>query len=313
MRTYLFISIINVSIVLCLWSYRSQKSAIEPHLRIVCTTSILADTVRNLVDDHVQVISLMGYGIDPHLYKAREGDMHTLFKADIIFYHGLHLEGKMADILSAMNRYKKSIAVSDSVNNSLLQKSPLFDSHDPHIWHDVQLWMYVVNYIRDILTSYDSAHADIYKQKSKQYIKELQELDNYVKKQSNLLSNNQRILVTAHDAFGYFAKAYGFRVIGLQGISTDSDISTKDIQDLVDFIIKHQVRAIFVESSIPQRSLCALQNAVKARGWQVAIGGELYSDALGDLQTHAHTYCGMIQYNIDTIVAALKEDYGTSS
>lgn len=316
MRTYvvIFFGITILFFAFCRWfNAQTNSFSTEPRLRIVCTTSILADTVRSLVDDQVQVISLMGPGIDPHLYKARESDMRALSHADLIIYHGLHLEGKMADIFSTLAQHKKTIAINDVLDSTLLQKSTQFNAYDPHIWHDVRLWIEVVNHLQTSLTHYDQSNAKIYADKTAIYIQQLQELDNYVRKQSNSIPKKQRILVTAHDAFNYFAKAYDFEVVGLQGISTDSDISTKDIQNIVDYIIHHQVHTLFIESSIPQRSLQAVQNAVHARGWHVTIGGELYSDALGDMQTTAHTYIGMIKHNIDTIVVGLRNNYGTSS
>ncbi len=277
----------------------------QKHLTIVATTSMLADAVRRIVGDNITVYGLMGPGVDPHLYRARESDVHKLAAADLVIYNGLHLEGKMGQVLQGMQRFTHVCAAADAVKKEQLRCAEFDDLYDPHIWFDVLLWIDAVHYIQQSVIALDSEHAEIYQKNGDEYSAQLQQLHTYVQQRVSELNCNKRILITAHDAFGYFGAQYGFKVVGLQGLSTDCDISTKDIKELADYIVEHKVPTIFVESSIPQRSIAAVQNAVSARGWSVAIGPELYSDALGDDTTPAANYIGMIKYNVDAIVDSL--------
>jgi manganese/zinc/iron transport system substrate-binding protein len=278
----------------------------QKQLTIVATTSMLADAVRNIVGDHMIVHGLMGCGIDPHLYRARESDVHKLAAADLIIYNGLHLEGKMGQVLEGMNHFTKVVNVSHAIDKQNLRVADFDELYDPHIWFDVTLWISVVHYIQISVMQLDEVHAEIYKKNGEMYIAQLKQLHEYVRKRVAELQSQQKILVTAHDAFGYFGDAYGFEVIGLQGLSTDSDISTRDIQQLADYIVQKKIPTIFVESSIPARSLMAVQQAVMAQGWHVAIGDELYSDALGDEESGVSEYIAMVKYDVDTIVDALR-------
>ncbi len=274
---------------------------------------MITDAVKKIGGDLIDVHGLMGCGVDPHTYRATEGDVRRLASADIIFYNGLHLEGKMAELFKKMQSGTIAVAVTDAIPRTALLESDdahtllRQGTHDPHIWFDVQLWQHVVAKIRDTLVAVDTdeIHQLNYVQRAQSYAHELDMLHEYVLKKSAQIPQEERILVTAHDAFGYFGRAYNFQVVGLQGISTDSDISTRDIQQLVEFIITHKVPTIFVESSIPYRTLQAVQYAVQSRGWQVNIGGELFSDALDAPNTQAGTYIGMVRHNIDTIVDGL--------
>jgi manganese/zinc/iron transport system substrate-binding protein len=253
----------------------------------------------------------MGPGVDPHLYRATEGNMHKLMSANIIFYNGLHLEGKMADLFKQMNNYITTVAVADALKSAQLIMSPDMPGvYDPHIWFDVQLWMQVVQLIGDTLCAIDKdeVHQINYTQRTQALLHELAMLHTYVQQRIAQIPPDQRILVTAHDAFGYFGKAYGMQVIGLQGVSTDADISAKDVQNLVDVIVTRHIPAIFVESSIAHRTLMAVQDAVAARGQHVLLGDELFSDALGDSDTQAGSYIGMVRHNVDAITRALQGD-----
>jgi len=276
-------------------------------LTIVATTSVLADAVHNIVrDTDVQVYSLMGPGIDPHLYRARESDVHKLAAADLVVYNGLHLEGKMGQVLEGMHRFTVVVNASDALDKALLREADFEGLYDPHIWFDVSLWIFVVRHIQEKIMILDPEHADIYKKNGDEYIVQLKLLHTYVQQRVAEIDPQKRILITAHDAFGYFGQAYGFTVVGLQGLSTDCDISTKDVQELADYIVKKQISTIFVESSIPERTLRAVQNAVHAQGWQVDIGAELYSDALGDEKSGMASYIDMVRYNVDAIVNGLR-------
>lgn len=275
-------------------------------IRVVATTGMIADIVQNVGGDRVAVTALMGPGVDPHLYKASEGDLHLLEKADVIFYNGLHLEAGMERIFAHMAKWKRIVAVTTEIDRALL--IPTGDSsgnYDPHIWFDVQLWMLAVEPVRDTLAAMDPAAAGVYRQNARIYLDELAALDAYVRAQAERIPAEKRVLVTAHDAFGYFGRAYGFEVRGLQGISTAAEAGTADVQALAQMIAERQIPAIFIESSIPQRNVEAVQAAVRARGFQVEIGGQLYSDAMGSPGTPAGTYTGMVRHNIDAIYMAL--------
>lgn len=275
-------------------------------LSITTTTSMITDITKIVGGEHVAVTGLMGAGIDPHLYVASEGDMELLQNADVIFYNGLLLEAQMAEILEQLGERKTVVAVTQDIDEGqLLPWAQYADEFDPHVWFDVSLWMKAVETVRDTLAEVDAAHADAYQANATAYLAELAELDSYVKEQATRLPPEQRILITAHDAFHYFGRAYGFDVRGLQGISTAAEAGTADVQALADFIAEKQIKAIFIESSVPVRTIEALQAAVQARNFQVTIGGQLFSDAMGDPGSPEGTYLGMVRHNIDTIVGAL--------
>jgi manganese/zinc/iron transport system substrate-binding protein len=276
-------------------------------LNVVTTTGMIADIVKNVGGDHVQVTSLMGPGIDPHLYKASAGDVNRLFEADIIFYNGLHLEASMGKVLERFNESgATTVAVAEAIDPEKLQAPPEFEGfYDPHVWFNVAFWMDATTAVQNALAEIDPAHADDYAANAQVYLAELAELDAYVAEQAARVPEEQRVLITAHDAFNYFGKAYGFEVRGLQGISTASEAGTADVQDLARFITERRIPAIFVESSVPPRTVEAVQAAVRAQGFDVQIGGELFSDAMGSPGTPEGTYNGMVRHNIDTIVGAL--------
>jgi manganese/zinc/iron transport system substrate-binding protein len=275
-------------------------------IRAVATTGMVADIVKNVGGERVQVITLMGPGVDPHLYKASEGTVIKLAEADVVFYTGLHLEAQMAKVFDRMQGQGISIAVSDGIDPALLLSPPEFEgNYDPHIWFDGSLWMQAAETVREAFSEMDPSHASIYQSNARVYLGQLEELDRYVRSQAARVPPQQRVLITAHDAFNYFGRAYGFEVRGLQGISTAAEASTADVQTLVTFIADRRIPALFVESSVPQRNVEAVQAAVRARGFEVVIGGSLYSDAMGDPGTPDGTYIGMVRHNIDTIVGAL--------
>lgn len=283
------------------------KRKIPEKLLIVTTTGMIGDMVKNIADDSSTVISLMGPGVDPHLFKASQKDIGKLADADIIFYNGLHLEGKMTEILKKISRYKSAIPVSDGLKKSRLR--PLTESaeqFDPHIWFDVSLWIEAAKFVGDQLANIDTAHAPIYQLKTARYIEQLENLHTAIKQKINTIPETQRILVTAHDAFGYFGDAYGIRVLGLQGISTVAEFGVNDVTKLVDVIVANKVPAIFVESSIPTRSIEAIIAGCKARDANVKIGGTLYSDAMGQPGSGADTYIKMVSHNVNIITDGLK-------
>lgn len=276
-------------------------------LRLVATTSIVADLVRTVGGEDVEVEALMGPGIDPHLYKASAGDARRMGSARAIFFSGLHLEGKMSEVLERMGeRGVLTVAVAGCVPEEALITSAGFSGlHDPHIWFDVALWSQTVSCVVDTLINLDPDGADGYRQRAEAFVRELEALDRWVRGRVGELVPERRVLVTAHDAFGYFGRAYGFEVRGLLGVSTASEAGTSDVQELAAFIVERRIPAIFVETSVPPRYVQALQEAVRARGFEVEIGGSLFSDSLGDAGTSAGTYGGTVRANVETIVTAL--------
>ncbi len=276
-------------------------------LQVVATTSLVADLVRSIGEPHVDVVSLMGPGVDPHLYRARAGDVDRLARADIVFYSGLHLEAKLAEVLERRGERRPTVAVTSGIDRARLLAPPEFaGAFDPHVWFDVALWAETLAPVRAALADADPAHAAEYAANEGAYRSRLSALHEWVGRRAAEVPAEQRALVTAHDAFNYFGRAYGFEVRGLQGISTASEAGTADVQALATFVAERRIPALFVESSVPRRSIEAVQAAVRARSFSVAIGGQLYSDALGDPGTPAGTYEGMVRHNVDTIVDALK-------
>jgi manganese/zinc/iron transport system substrate-binding protein len=277
-------------------------------IRVTTTVGMIADSVQNIGGDKVQVTGLMGPGVDPHLYKASEGDIARLSEADIIFYNGLNLEGKMGDIFVKMaGSGKPTVAVSEGVDKSLLREPPEFLGHyDPHIWFDVSMWAQTIQPVVDALSKLDPPNKAHYEENGARYREKLEDLHAFCQAQLATIPEAQRVLVTAHDAFGYFGRAYKVRVVGLQGISTSSEYGLKDVQRIIDEITSRKVKAVFVESSVPKRSIEAVVAGCKARGHDVKIGGTLFSDAMGQAGTPEGTYLGMVQHNVKTIVTALK-------
>ena len=284
----------------------------DPKLKVVATTTIVGDLVRTIGGDDLEVEALMGPGVDPHLYKASAGDVRRMSSADAIFYSGLHLEGKMTDVLERMNeRGVRTVAVAECIPEDRLIPLQGYDNlHDPHVWFDVDLWSETVDCVTRGLTELNPAGAEAYAANAKQYLDELAALDSWVRERAAELSPEQRVLVTAHDAFAYFGRAYGFEVRGLLGVSTASETGTADVQQLAEFIVERRIPAVFVETSVPPRFVEALQEAVGARGFVVEIGGSLYSDSLGNPGSPAGNYAGTVRANVETIVGAL---HGTGS
>ena len=283
----------------------STKKEESHKLTIVTTTGMIADAVKNIVGDHAEVTALMGPGVDPHLYKATQGDLEKLTKADIIFYNGLHLEGKMGEVLEKLARTKTVVAVGGEIDTARL-RSVANGIHDPHIWFDVALWKEAVQVAATTLTNADSTHAAEYSIHATTYLKQLDSLHASILEKIKEIPESQRVLITAHDAFGYFGDAYGVEVRGLQGISTVAEFGLKDVTELVDFIIDRKIKAIFVETSVSEKSINAVIEGCLQQNWQVRIGGSLYSDAMGPANTKDGTYIGMVDKNVSTIVESLK-------
>lgn len=278
-------------------------------IRVATTIGMIADIVENVGGERVQVTGLMGPGVDPHLYKASAGDVRTLSRADLIFYNGLHLEAAMGEVLEEMGARKRTAAVSDGIDpERFIVSREFIGSRDPHIWFDVTLWMEAAEHVAEVLADHDPDGADLYRENLARYRSDLEALDAWVRERVSTVPEERRVLVTAHDAFNYFGRAYDFDVRGLQGISTVSEAGTADVQQLARFIVERRIPAIFAETSVSERSISAVRAAVRARGVEVKIGGSLFSDAMGSAGTPEGTYVGMIRHNVNAIVEGLLDE-----
>ncbi len=283
-----------------------QKTEDDGRITIVTTTGIIGDCVEQIVGDKAEVVSLMGAGVDPHLYKASQGDIVKLSSADVIIYNGLHLEGKMAQMLENYSESKPTFAIGNYVHQDQLKKvDNTSDLVDPHIWFNPQLWLQGLGGIAkelDKIEGLDSIYENYMV-----YAQQILEIEQGLKEQLNTtLREESRILITSHDAFAYFGDAFSFKVRGLQGISTAAEYGAKDVKDLIDFIVENNIKSVFVETSVSNKNLEAVLEGANARGYSLQIGGTLFSDALGEQGKPAGTYKGMLEQNIKTIINGLK-------
>lgn len=278
-------------------------------IHAVSTVGMVADIVRNVGGDEVDAQQLMGAGVDPHLYKATRDDVQTIMQGDLVFYSGLMLEGKMTDTLVRMARTKPVYAVTELIDEQALLEPQEFAGHyDPHVWMDVAAWAQCLDAVAGALSDYDPGHAAEYRANAQAYREQLDELDKYAKRVAATIPEDQRVLITSHDAFNYFGRAYGLDVQGVQGISTESEAGLQRVNELVDLIVDRKIKAVFVESSVPRKSIEAIIRGAQSRGHRVTIGGELFSDAMGPDGVYEGTYIGMIDHNITTVVRALGGD-----
>lgn len=281
--------------------YAAQPTAIA-------STTMLTDLTKVIAGDTLEVIGLMGPGLDPHVYEASAGDVHKLQKADLVLVHGLHLEGRLGNILANLEKMnKKIIVLEDALDPARLltdEENPSI--YDPHVWFDVNLWADCAKYVAEQLGRFYPEHQALYSANLDAYLAELAALDVYIKEAVEKIPEQSRVLVTAHDAFRYFGRAYGIEVKGLQGISTEAEAGTAGISDMAKLIAERQIKAIFVETSVSDKSIKALQEAVHSLGFETNIGGGLFSDSTGDAAHGQDTYLAMLRHNIDTIVSALQ-------
>lgn len=291
-----------VRVILLLLVLSFRVPAFADSLSVLVTTGMIADTTVNIGGDLIEITALMGPGVDPHLYQATARDVSRMRKADLILYNGLHLEAGLQKVLEKMG--DKAVAVTKDIDHE--QLIPWENTYDPHVWMDVSLWMTVVETIRQVLAEHDPDNAATYQQQAQAYLSRLEELHASIAAQITTLPESSRVLITAHDAFTYFSRAYGIEVKALMGISTETEAGTKDVQELAAFIADRKVKAIFVESSVPEKYVEAVQKSVQQKGFDLAIGGELFSDAMGEDGTPEGTYTGMISHNVATIVNALQ-------
>lgn len=275
---------------------------------VVTTISQIADAVSVIAGDRVEVKALMGPGVDPHLYKATQGDLSKLESADVIFYSGLHLEGKMLDVFEKMQENDKTVnAISESIEEeNLLGNEMDAKLYDPHVWFDIDIWKTAVHQITATLSEKYPEYKKEFSENEAIYFEELDDLSSYAKQRIDEIPLDQRVLVTAHDAFNYFGRSLNIEVRGLQGLSTESEYGLKDVRDVVDFLVGNNIKAVFIESSVSDKAMKAVIDGAKEKGQNVKIGGELYSDAMGKEGTEQGTYIGMYKHNVDTIVNSLK-------
>lgn len=275
-------------------------------LRSIASVGMVADLVRQVGGDRVEVRQIMGSGVDPHLYKATRDDVRLLMGAELIFYSGLMLEGRLTDTLIRIGNRKPVIAVTERIpQEQLLRPDGGGDHWDPHVWMDVEAWSMCVTVISDQLCLLDKASEHQFRARAEVLQAELKSLHEYGLKCINSIPRDRRVLITSHDAFSYFGRAYGLEVIGVQGLSTESEAGLRRINELVDLIVERRIAAVFVESSVPRRNILALIDGSKSRGQQVIIGGELYSDAMGADGTYEGTYIGMLDHNFTVVARAL--------
>jgi manganese/zinc/iron transport system substrate-binding protein len=289
---------------------QAHKFAGEYPIEVVCTTGPVADLVRNIGGENVKVTALMGPGVDPHLYRESPSDIEKLNSADMIFYNGLHLEGRMADLFEKLSARRPTFAVTHELveaKDKRLRKPPEFEGYfDPHVWHDPKLWSECAKFVAATLTEFDPTHTDNYTANSESYRQQLDELDHSNREQLSKIPQPSRVLISAHDAFGYFCLAYDLESMPLGGVSTEEEVSIGRMDEVINFIVDRKIKAVFVESAVAPRIVDALIEPCGEKGQAVKIGGELYADALGPADSGASTYVGMIKANVDTIVKALE-------
>ncbi|AXI38960.1 manganese transporter [Bacillaceae bacterium ZC4] len=289
----------------CSSGQEASKRSKDGKINVVTTIAQIGEPLSVIGGDRLNVKSLMGPSVDPHLYKATQSDMETLEEADIIFYNGLHLEANMVEIFEKISESKPVLAVGETIPEESLLKDEK-GVVDPHIWFDLNLWQQALDAAVEQLKEFSPEDADYFEENKKKYFARLADLKKEAEKLADI-PESQRVLVTAHDAFGYFGRMHGIKVVGLQGLSTDSEIGITDIQDTIDIIKKYKVPAVFIESSINEKSIKAVIEGAKSEGINVTLGGELYSDAMGEEGTEEGTYIGMYRHNINTIYEALSE------
>jgi len=300
-RSFLAACAFAVALPLTAWA--------EAPLKVVATTGMIADAARQVGGDQVEVTGLMGPGVDPHAYRQTRSDIVAMTRADLVLWHGLYLEAQMEGFFEDLGRKRTVIAVAESVDKSKLRAHDDYaDKYDPHIWMSPSLWGEVVTGIQAALTEARPEAADVFAANAKAHLAELDALAAYADQILAAVPEQSRVLLTAHDAFGYFGASYGYEVLGVQGISTQSEAGLNRIGELVDTLVNRQLTAVFVESSVSDRSMRALIEGAAAKGHKVSVGGELFSDAMGEPGTYEGTYVGMLDHNLTVVAGALGAD-----
>lgn len=284
----------------------APASARDKTLNVVATTSMIADAARQIAGDRAEVTALMGPGVDPHSYRQTRSDIVAMTRADLVLRHGLYLEAQLDDFFMDLEKRRNVVAVGEAIpREKLLSHAEYAGRHDPHVWMDPHLWETVVLAVRDALIETDPDGAATYRANAEKHVADIRKLATYMTTVTATVPEQRRVLLTAHDAFSYFGRGFDFEVLGIQGISTESEAGLRRIEDLVDIIVTRGISAVFVESSVPERNIRALIEGAGARGQKVVIGGTLFSDAMGDPGTYEGTYIGMIDHNATLITRAL--------
>ncbi len=275
-------------------------------LTVVATVSMIGDALHKIAGDRATVVTLMGEGVDPHLYRQTQSDIAAMVRADAVFWNGLYLEAQLEEFLEKLAKRKPVFAIGEAVPEDLRRSSVAYpDRYDPHIWMTPDLWPYVVEAARDALIGLDPEGADIYAANTKDYLLQVSALAAYTHESLATVPKDKRVLVTAHDAFGYFGRSYDFEVVGIQGLSTESEAGLQRVDQIVSLIVERNIQSIFVETSVPVRNVRALIEGAAAQGHKVVVGGQLFSDAMGSAGTYTGTYIGMIDSNVTLITNSL--------
>lgn len=278
-------------------------------LNVVATTGMIADAARQVGGDLVEVRGLMGPGVDPHAYRQTRSDIVAMTRADLVLWHGLYLEAQMEDFFADLSRKRNVVEVAAGLDTSVLRGHDDYDDKfDPHVWMDPDLWKLVVTEVQGALTASQPENAGVFATNAEAHLADLARLSEYASTSLATVPEQSRVLLSAHDAFGYFGEAYGFDVLGIQGISTESEAGLNRISELVDLLVSRDIGAVFVETSVSDRSMRAVIEGAAAQGHTVKIGGELFSDAMGEEGTYEGTYLGMIDHNVTVIAGALGGD-----
>ncbi|MCV2887580.1 metal ABC transporter solute-binding protein, Zn/Mn family [Ruegeria aquimaris] len=297
-RGFLAALVLTCSLPMAAWA--------DAPLRVVATTGMIADAARQVGGDLVEVTGLMGPGVDPHAYRQTRSDIVAMTRADLVLWHGLYLEAQMESFFHDLGRKRQVVAVAEGIEPARLRAHDDYaDKFDPHVWMTPDLWREVVAEVARALTETRPEAAETFAANAARHIADLDRLSDYAETVLATVPEGKRVLVTAHDAFGYFGRSYGFEVLGVQGISTQSEAGLNRIAELVDTLVSRKITAVFVESSVSDRSVRALIEGAAAQGHQVQVGGELFSDAMGPDGSYEGTYLGMLDHNITTIAAAL--------
>ncbi|UUV05730.1 metal ABC transporter solute-binding protein, Zn/Mn family [Ruegeria sp. YS9] len=300
-RNFLAVLALAVSLPVTAWA--------DAPLKVVATTGMIADAARQVGGDHVDVRGLMGPGVDPHAYRQTRSDIVAMTRADLILWHGLYLEAQMEDFFHDLERKRTVVAVAEGIDKSKLRAHDDYaDKYDPHVWMTPELWRDVVLEVQAALTEVRPEAAEVFAANAQAHLADIDRLTDYADNALASVPDNNKVLVTAHDAFGYFGESFGFEVLGIQGISTQSEAGLNRIGELVDLLVDRKITAVFVESSVSDRSIRALIEGAAAKGHEVHVGGELFSDAMGEEGTYEGTYVGMLDHNITVIASALGGD-----
>ena len=291
---------------IALTAFGGAAFASENQVQIVATTGMIADAARNIGGDLVSVKALMGPGVDPHAYRQTRTDIVAMARADLVLWHGLYLEAQMEDFFADLSRKRNVVAVADQLPKVQLRAHDDYaDKFDPHVWMNPLLWKQVVKTVEAALGETRPEAREVFAANAAAHLAELDQLAGYAETTMARIPADARVLLSAHDAFGYFGEAYNMEVLGIQGISTESEAGLNRISELVDLLVERQIKAVFVESSVSDRNIRALIEGAAARGHEVSVGGELFSDAMGSNETYEGTYIGMIDHNVTVIAAAL--------